>query len=135
MKLSLNVGIVKNYKRSKVIQDFIFDDHIKTLTENCDYWLQERLIDSPLTHNLVTDAWFGHSRHNNKLYLSNKLVPKGLVNTLVPAIGNYDQSFIDNWYSKPKDIFLDLMEDVASFCDKTIKEANIKIDQIEGILK
>ena len=62
-------------------------------------------------------------------------MPKGLVNALEPAIGNYDQSFIDNWYSKPKDIFLDLMEDVASFCDKTIKEANIKIDQIEGILK
>ena len=56
VKLSLNVVIVKNCKRSKVIQDFVFDDHIKTLTENCDYYFQERLIDSPLTHNLITDA-------------------------------------------------------------------------------
>ena len=27
------------------------------------------------------------------------------------------------------------MEDVVSFCDKTIKETNIKIDPTEGILK
>ena len=27
------------------------------------------------------------------------------------------------------------MEDVVSFCEKTIKETNIKIDQTEGILK
>ena len=27
------------------------------------------------------------------------------------------------------------MEDVVSFCDKTIKKTNIKIDQTEGILK
>ena len=27
------------------------------------------------------------------------------------------------------------MEDIVSFCDKTIKETNIKIDQTQGILK
>ena len=27
------------------------------------------------------------------------------------------------------------MEDVVSFCDKTVKETNIKIDQTEGILQ
>ena len=30
---------------------------------------------------------------------------------------------------------MNLMEDVVSFCDKTIKETNIKVDQTEGILK
>ena len=52
-----------------------------------------------------------------------------------PTIGNYEQSFIDNWYPKLKDFSLNLMEDVVSFCEKTIKETNIKIDQTEGILK
>ena len=67
--------------------------------------------------------------------INNKLVPKGLELILEPTIGNYDQSFIDNWYSKLKDFSLNVMEDVVSFCNKTIKETNIKIDQTQGILK
>ena len=67
--------------------------------------------------------------------INNKLVPKGLELKLEPTIGNCDQSFNDNWYSKPTDFSLDLMKDVVSFCDKTIKETNIKIDQTKGILK
>ena len=33
---------------------------------------------------------------NKKLY-NNKLAPKGLELTHEPTIGNYGQSFIDNW--------------------------------------
>ena len=67
--------------------------------------------------------------------INNKLVPKGLELTLEPTIGNCDQSFIDNLYYKLKDFTMNLMGDVVSFCDKTIKETNIKVDQTEGILK
>lgn len=65
--------------------------------------------------------------------LTTKFVPKALELTLKPT--NYDQIFIDNWYSKLKDSSLNLMEDVVSFCSKTSKETNTKIDQIEYILK
>ena len=61
--------------------------------------------------------------------INNKLVPKGLELTLEPTIENYDQSFIDYWFSKVKDFSLNLMEDTASLCDKTIR------DQTEDILK
>ena len=62
--------------------------------------------------------------------INNKFVPKGLELSLEPTIGNYDQSFIDNWYSKLKDFSLR-----SSFCDKTIKETKTKIVQTEGIVK
>ena len=68
-------------------------------------------------------------------WIDSKFVPKGVALTLEPTTGNYDLSFIDNWYSKLKDFSLTLMEDVVSFCDKKIKEINTKIDQTEGILK
>ena len=61
--------------------------------------------------------------------LTTNLFQKGLQVTLEPTTGNYDQSFIDSWYSKLKDFSLNLMDDVVSFCDKTIKETNTKIDQ------
>ena len=34
-----------------------------------------------------------------------------------------------------KDFSLNLVEDAVSFCNKTIKETNINIDQTEGIIK
>ena len=35
VNLSLKVVIVKNYYALKLIQNFIFDDHVKKLSENC----------------------------------------------------------------------------------------------------
>ena len=67
--------------------------------------------------------------------IKSKLVPNGLELTLEPTIGNYDQDFIDNWYSNLKDFSLDLMEQIVSFCDKTIEETAIKISSAESILK
>ena len=55
--------------------------------------------------------------------------------SLEPRRGDYDQSFTDSCYTKLKDFSLNSMEDVLSFCDKTIKETNTKINQTEGILK
>ena len=68
-------------------------------------------------------------------YIKSKLVPKGLELTLEPTIGNYDQDFIDNWYSNLKDFSLVLMERIVSFCDKTKEETTIKINSTESILK
>ena len=47
---------------------------------------------------------------------------KGLVVALEPIIGNHDQEFLDNWYSKQKQFSLSLMKDIVQFCDKTIKK-------------
>ena len=62
-------------------------------------------------------------------------VPKVLELTREPTIGNYDQDFIDNWYSNLKDFFLVLMEQIVLFCDKTIEETTINISNTESILK
>ena len=40
--------------------------------------------------------------------VSEELVPKGLEVTLEPTIGNHDQEFLDNWYSKQKQFSLSL---------------------------
>ena len=50
------------------------------------------------------------------------LVPKGLELMLEPTIGNHDQNFLDNWYSKLKQFSLTLMHDIVKFCDKTISD-------------
>ena len=67
--------------------------------------------------------------------IKSKLVPKGLELTLEPTIGNFDQEFIDKWCYSLKEFSLTLMSHVATFCDKTIKETNDKIDQTDSILK
>lgn len=54
--------------------------------------------------------------------LAEKLVPKGSRLELKPTIGNYDQEFVDTWYSKLKSFSLTVMKDVTSYCDKTIAE-------------
>ena len=49
--------------------------------------------------------------------VAEELVPKGLE----PTIGNHDQEFLDNWYSKQKQFLLLLMKDIVQFCEKKIK--------------
>ena len=70
-----------------------------------------------------------------KQCIKSKLVPKGLELTLEPTIRNYDQDFIDNWYSNLKDFSLVSMEQIVSFCDKKIEETAVKINNTESILK
>ena len=41
---------------------------------------------------------------------------------LEPTIGNHNQEFLDNWYSKLKQFSLSLMEEFVQFCDKTINK-------------
>ena len=63
------------------------------------------------------------------------LVPKGLELMLEPTIGNHDQYFLDNWYSKLKQFSLSLMKDIVQFCDKTIDATTTEISTTESSLK
>ena len=60
--------------------------------------------------------------------IAEELVPKGLKLELEPTIGNYDQEFVDTWYSKLKLFSLTLMKDIVAHCNKSIvkTEDNIK---------
>ena len=50
---------------------------------------------------------------------------------LEPTIGNQDQNFLDNWYSKLKQFLLSLMKDIVHFCDKTIDATTTEISTTE----
>ena len=67
--------------------------------------------------------------------IAEELVPKGLEVTLEPTIGNPDQEFSDNWYSKQKQFSLSLMKDIVQFCDKTISKTGRDIKNTESSLK
>ena len=60
---------------------------------------------------------------------------KGLVVALEPTIGNHDQEFLDNWYSKQKQFSLSLMKDIVQFCEKTINKSAQDIKKTESSLK
>ena len=36
-EIHIGESIVRNYEALKLIQDFIFDDHVKKLTQNCEH--------------------------------------------------------------------------------------------------
>ena len=67
--------------------------------------------------------------------VAEELVPKGLEATLEPTIGNHDQEYLDNWYSKQKQFALSLMKYVVQFCYKTIKKTAQDIKKTESSLK
>ena len=67
--------------------------------------------------------------------IQEKLVPKGLELTLEPTVGNYDQEFIDNWYSNLKDFSLTLMKQIVTYCEKTEEKTQTTIAEIEATFK
>ena len=67
--------------------------------------------------------------------VAEELVPKGPEVTLEPTIGNHDQEFLDNWYSKQMQFSLSLMKDIVQFCDKTINKTAQDIKNTESSLK
>ena len=67
--------------------------------------------------------------------IAEELVPKGLKLELEPTIGNYDQEFVDTWYSKLKTFSLTLTKDIVAPCDKTIVKTEDKIEDTETHLK
>ena len=63
-----------------------------------------------------------------------ELVPKGLKLEMKPTIGNYNQEFVDMWYSKLK-TSVTLMKDIAAHCDKTIVKTEDSIKDTKTHLK
>ena len=66
--------------------------------------------------------------------IAEKLIPKGLKLGLEPTIGNFDQEFVDEWYSKLKGFSLKLMNDIT-YCEKTIEFTNESIKNTETALR
>ena len=67
--------------------------------------------------------------------IAEKLIPKGLKLELEPTIGNFDQEFVEEWYSKLKGFSLILMKDITTYCEKTTKSTNDIIKNTETTLK
>ena len=64
-----------------------------------------------------------------------KLVAKGSELPFEVTVGNFDQEFIDNWYSSLKKFSVTLMVLIVTFHDKAIKKTNDKTDQTDSVLK
>ena len=67
--------------------------------------------------------------------IAEKLIPKGLKLELKPTIGNFDQEFVDEWYSKLKGFLLIVMNDITTYSEKTIKSTNDSIKNTEATLR
>ena len=78
-----------------------------------------------------------YNPHKNYLSrcIQETLVPKILEHNLEPTSGNYDQEFIDNWYSNLKDFSLILVKQILTYCKKTIEKSQTKKKKIEAYLK
>ena len=51
------------------------------------------------------------------------------------TLRNQYQQFLDNWYSKLKQFYSSLMEDIVQFCDKTIIQKTREITTTKQSLK
>ena len=63
------------------------------------------------------------------------LAPKELKLMLGPSIGNHEQNFLDNWYSKLKQFSLSVRKDIVKFGDKTIDATTTEITTTDSSLK
>ena len=59
--------------------------------------------------------------------ITDVLAPKRLKLMLDPPIGNHEQNFLDNWYSKLKQFSLSVKKDIVKFCDQTIDATTTEI--------
>ena len=50
--------------------------------------------------------------------IQENLVPKRVEITLEPTIGNFDQEFVNNWYTNLKQFFIVLIKQIVANCDK-----------------
>ena len=67
--------------------------------------------------------------------LEENVIPKIILLELEPTIGNHNQEFLDNWYGKLKTFSISMMEDIVTFCDKTLKSTKQEIANCENNLK
>ena len=119
------------------------NNHRRTITVNVNYFSPQANNNKQNTDKLVLKlSWLKDKSAkyvSQKEFLTrcteNKLVPKGLELSLEPTIGNYDQKFIDDWYSNLKEFPLILMKYIAKFLGKTIEETAKSIDETQIKLK
>ena len=67
--------------------------------------------------------------------LDNDIVPNGLRLDLEPTIGNHDEEFLQNWYSKLEEYSKNFMKDVLAFCVKTNAETDETIKTVNAELQ
>lgn len=67
--------------------------------------------------------------------LDNDIVPNGLRLDLEPTIGNHDEEFLQNWYSKLEEYSKNFMKDVLAFCVKTNAETDASIKALDTELQ
>ena len=66
--------------------------------------------------------------------IQEKFVPKGLEITLEPTIGNFDQLFVDNWYTDLKQFSIVLLKQIVVHYDKTEQKTQKNINEAQTIL-
>ena len=66
--------------------------------------------------------------------IQEKFVPKGLEITLEPTIGNFDQVFVDNWYTDLKQFSIVLLKQIVAYYDKTEQKTQKNINEAQTIL-
>ena len=67
--------------------------------------------------------------------LDNNIIPNGLRLDLEPTIGNHDEEFLHNWYSKLEEYSKNFMRDVLAFCAKTNDETETSIASVNTELQ
>ena len=60
---------------------------------------------------------------------------KGFKPLIKPTVGNFDQEFVDEWYSKLKGFLLILMEDIATYPEKIIESTSGSTNNTETMLR
>ena len=66
--------------------------------------------------------------------IQENLLPKRLEITLEPTIRNFDQEFVDNWYTNLKHFSFVLMKQIVAYCDKREQKTQTNINESETIL-
>ena len=88
------------------------------------------LVNEPLKDNLALklnlfkEKYSRCESHEDVLSrcMRDRLIPNASKLELELTIGNNDQEFIGNWFSKLKYYCFDLMKEIIKFCDKTLVE-------------
>ena len=67
--------------------------------------------------------------------LDENIIPKGLRLELEPSIGNHDEDFLKNWYSKLEEYSRNFMKEVIAFCEKTNIQTDVSISDVNSELQ
>ena len=107
------------------------------LSPNTDVYRNINKVQAALKLNRLKEKAARYESHKDFLSrcVAEKLVPKGLKLELEPTLGNHDQEFLDNWFSKLNEFSLILMDHIVSYCGKTLEKTNNDISATETALK